>query len=413
MIGFYRIALAETDRALLQVLLKMRCIILEKNYLAERIGIIGGGQLGKMMILEAKKLGFYVVTLDPSPKCPSHSISDEHIVADFDDAAAIEKLAEKTDVITYEFEHISCEALYSLCKKGYKVYPSPKSLEVIQNKLSQKKALASGGLPVPEFAGVGSLEDIYNVGDKFGYPFILKTCTGGYDGKGNAVVSKREDVKSAYLSLGSGSIPLMAERFVPFIMETSVLACRGLNGDTVVYPVGDNRHKDSILFETVVPAAISQQAAENAMRIAKKVMDIFDGIGMFCVEMFVTESGEVLINEVAPRPHNSGHYTIEGCVTSQFENHIRAITALPLGSTELIRPTVMINLLGKDGYEGETYVKGIYDALNVEGCIVHIYGKEVTKPKRKMGHITVTADTVEKAAENAEKAFDCIKIISL
>lgn len=386
---------------------------LEKNYLSKKIGIIGGGQLGKMMIQEAKKMGFYVLTLDPTLNCPSHSISDEHIVADFDDKEAIFSLAQKSDIITYEFEHIGSDELLCLEKKGYKIYPTAKSLKIIQNKLTQKQYLANGNIPVADFTEIKNISDMYDAGIKFGYPFILKTCTGGYDGKGNAVVNDKSHIEDAFKTLGNGEIPLMAEKLIPFTMETSVLACRGINGDTVVYPVGDNRHIRNILHETVVPADISEKTTALAMNLAHKVMDVFDGIGMFCVEMFVTENGEVLVNEVAPRPHNSGHYSIEGCITSQFENHIRAITGLPLGSTELLRPTVMINLLGEEDKTGKAFVSGLYDALKFDGVKVHIYGKENTSPRRKMGHITATAPTIEKALENARMAFKKIKITCL
>jgi 5-(carboxyamino)imidazole ribonucleotide synthase len=220
------------------------------------------------------------------------------------------------------------------------------------------------------------------------------------------------DIENAYNELGGGKLKLMAEKMINFRMETSVLACRSLNGDIAVYPVGDNRHKDSILHETLVPADITPDATKKAMLVAQRVMEIFDGVGMFCVEMFVTENDDILINEVAPRPHNSGHYTIEGCVTSQFENHIRAIVGLPLGDTSLIRPTVMVNLLGDIHYEGDTIIKGLYEALTLKGVSVHIYGKKQSKPKRKMGHITAVADTVARAKDLAERAYDAMWIIS-
>jgi 5-(carboxyamino)imidazole ribonucleotide synthase len=386
--------------------------ILEKNYLDTKIGIIGGGQLGQMMLLEAKKLGFYVTVLDPTPDCPAHSLCDEHIIADFNDKKAFRELAEKSDVITYEFEHIDAEALLELEKENFKVYPTAKSLQVIQDKLTQKSVMAQNNLPVPDFMAVADMKDMEEAGKVYGYPYMLKARTGGYDGKGNAVVHSVTDIENAYNALGGGQLKLMAEKMIDFRMETSVLACRSLNGDIAVYPVGDNRHRDSILHETLVPADISEEATKNAMLVAQRVMEVFDGIGMFCVEMFVTNDDEILINEVAPRPHNSGHYTIEGCVTSQFENHIRAVIGLPLGDTSLIRPTVMINLLGDTHYEGETIVKGLYEALSLKGVAVHIYGKRQSKPKRKMGHITATAETVEKAKELAEKAYNAMWIIS-
>ena len=380
------------------------------NILQKKIGIIGGGQLGQMMILDAKKMGFYIVVLDPNPKCPCHSICDELIVSDFNNKKAFETLAEKTDVITYEFEHINAEALEELESKGHKIYPTPSSLKIIQDKLHQKIAMKKANLPVPDFMEINSTKDMLFAGDKYSYPYILKTRTGGYDGKGNTVVNSKEDVDSAYKRLGNGEIPLMAEKMISFKMETSVLACRSLNSEIKIYPVGDNEHIDSILHKTSVPAKIPQSASETAMNVASKVMEIFDGIGMFCVEMFVTNENQILINEVAPRPHNSGHYTIEGCVTSQFENHIRAVVGLPLGDTSLIKPTVMINLLGSVGYEGNTVVNGVEDALKLNGLYLHIYGKDTTKPKRKMGHLTVCANSIEKANEIAEKGYKLLKI---
>lgn len=383
---------------------------MEKDYLGIHIGIIGGGQLGKMMIQEAKKLSFHITVLDPAPDCPAHSICDEHIVADFDDRDAIRHMAEKCDVVTYEFEHIDAQVLTELEGEGYKIYPTAKSLSIIQNKYTQKQLLKHDGLPVPDFMQINSADDMYRAGEEFAYPYMLKACTGGYDGKGNALVQDEEHAMEAYASLGGGRIALMAERLVDFCMETSVLACRGINGDIAVYPVGDNRHINSILHKTIVPADITDEAAEKAMDAARRVMEVFDGVGMFCVEMFITREMEVLINEVAPRPHNSGHYTIEGCVTSQFANHIRAITGLPLGDTSLIRPTVMVNLLGSEGENGRAKVNGLCDALAVKGVNVHIYGKSTTTPRRKMGHITVCADTVSEALEKAERAYKYISI---
>lgn len=386
-----------------------------KDYILNRkIGIIGGGQLGKMMIQEAKKMGFYVTILDPVVHCPAHCLVDEHIVAKFDDEEAIKELASKSDVITYEFEHIGVNALKNLENNGYKIYPTAKSLEIIQNKYTQKTILQKANIPVPDFMEIKNIDDILEASTKFGYPMLLKTCTGGYDGKGNAIVSNKQDIVKVYNELGGGKLPLMAERFVDFIMETSVLACRNVEGDMAVYPVGENIHNNNILFETRVPAYTDNfninQMHKAAMDLARKVLDVFQGVGMFCIEMFITKDG-LLINEIAPRPHNSGHYSIEGCVTSQFEQHIRAITGLPLGDTSLLRPSVMINLLGEDGYKGEALVVGAEKALAIKGVKLHIYGKEFTVPKRKMGHLTVTAETLELAIERAETAKKYIRII--
>lgn len=385
---------------------------MEKDYLKIKIGIIGGGQLGKMMIQEAKKMGFFITILDPTYNCPAHSISDEHIVAEFNDREAIMLLASKSDVVTYEFEHIGYETLMELENSGKKIYPTPKSLKIIQNKFTQKQVLENNNIQIADFVKVENINDIIKAGEKFGYPFILKTCTGGYDGKGNAYIKDKNSIKDAFSILNGKNNELMAEKFVQFVMETSILACRGINGSIAVYPVGNNIHKHNILIETSVPANISERTKNIAMKIANEVMEIFEGIGMFCIEMFITKQGDILVNEIAPRPHNSGHYSIEGCVTSQFEQHMRAITGLPLGDTSLIRPTVMMNLLGEDNFYGNPYISGLYDALQIKGVKVHMYGKENTSPKRKMGHLTVTADTLKEALKNAHDAFNKIKIIS-
>lgn len=381
------------------------------NNLSKKIGIIGGGQLGKMMILDAKRLGFYVITLDPSKVCPSHSISDEHILASFDDEKAIRSMAEKVDVITYEFEHINVGILKKLEQEGYVIYPTAESLEIIQDKFSQKSTLLNNKISIPEFKSIKSIQDIKSAGKEFGYPMMLKTCTGGYDGKGNHVIEDESTIENAYEQLGKGKIPLMVEKFVEFEKEISVLACRGIKGEIAIYPVGENIHKESILDETRVPADISENCTKKAMELAYKVMEIFVGVGMFCVEMFVTKDDHILINEVAPRPHNSGHYTIEGCLTSQFEQHIRAITGIPLGDVSLRCPTVMRNLLGEDGECGTAYFKGLDKAYKNGNVKVHIYGKEDVKPKRKMGHLTVCATTVEEAVTKAEEAKKDIKVI--
>lgn len=381
-----------------------------KANIHKKIGIIGGGQLGQMMILEAKKMGFYITVLDPTLNCPAHTIVDEHIVADFEDEKAIRLLAEKSDVVTYEFEHINAQVLKQLEAEGKKVYPTATSLEIIQNKFTQKSLLKKDGIPVPDFMAVSSPAEILVAGKEYGFPLMLKACTGGYDGKGNYVVKNENDCENGYKELGGGTLPLMAEKFYPFIMEISVLACRAINGDIKVYPVAENIHKDSILDKTRVPASISAKTTENAMNLAKRVMEVFEGVGMFCVEMFVDKDGNVAINEVAPRPHNSGHYTIEACVTSQFEQHIRAVSGLPLGDPSLVRPVVMRNILGEEGSSGKAVVEGADEALAIPGVTLHVYGKETSKPKRKMGHLTATAATLEEAEKNADMAKDFIKI---
>ncbi|MCL2234168.1 MAG: 5-(carboxyamino)imidazole ribonucleotide synthase [Firmicutes bacterium] len=370
------------------------------------IGIVGGGQLGKMMILEAKYLGFRIITLDPSEDCPSSSISDELIVASFSDKLAYEKLARMCDVITYEFEHIDAEILSELERKGHKIYPSVASLKVIQDKLTQKQALEKAGIPVPKFVGTSGVEEIFEYYDRHNKPFFLKSRCGGYDGKGNYHVKTREDIEIGFKQLAH---PLMVEELADFEKEVSVIATRGINGDIVVFPIAENVHENSILDTTTVPAIVSKKMQPKIMDIAKRVMECFSGVGTFCVELFYNEkTGVVSVNEVAPRVHNSGHYTIEATRTSQFENHIRAICGLPLGSTEMIVPaTIMKNVIGSNS--GKAEFTGIEEAYEIDGVNAHIYGKSETKKGRKMGHYTVTGNSIEAVRNKLKKInIECV-----
>ena len=372
----------------------------------KKIGIIGGGQLGKMMILDGKRLDTWFAILDPTEHCPAHSIADRHIVAGFDDIDAILEMAEGTDVVTYEFEHISLRALQLLEEHGHKVYPSSETLGHIQNKLTQKQWLAKHGIPVPDFIAVNSPEDIMAAESRYTYPMILKTCTGGYDGKGNAVIADRGDINRAFESLGGGRLPLMLEERIDFEKEVSILACGSENGDMSVFPVAENVHKNSILDETTVPAVISKDAECEAFEVAKACLKAFKVCGMLCMELFVTKDGHILVNELAPRPHNSGHYTIEGCYTSQFEQHCRAILGYPLGDTSLIRPTAMKNLIGDR--DGDAVLTGLEEAYRFPGLKIHNYGKEQVRVGRKMGHVTATADTLDEALAAVRAAHDAL-----
>ena len=384
-----------------------------KSPLSTKIGIIGGGQLGKMMIQEAKKMGFWVAILENDTTCPAHSLVDHHIVKEYKKGnEGILELAAMCDVLTYDIEHINVDALFEVEKSGTPVYPSPASLKVIQNKYTQKQTLLDKGVPVPEFLPVNSAADITAAGEKFGYPMMLKACLGGYDGRGNFLVKSAAQAKEGYDALGGDGSPMMIEKFVDFTIEISVLACRGRDGEIAIYPVGQNNHKNEVLDETRVPAIISDKTRESAMQVARQVMEIFEGVGIFCVEMFVLKDETVSVNEIAPRPHNSGHYTIEGCVTSQFANHVRAVAGLPLGDTRLVQPSVMRNILGEHGHSGPALPVGAEKVLAIPGAALHIYGKQETRAKRKMGHITVVADTIEEAVELGQKAFDSFKMIS-
>ncbi len=380
------------------------------NPLEKTIGIVGGGQLGKMMILDAKRMGFKVVVLDPTKNCPAHTICDEHIVKSFDERDAYIELAEKVEVITYEFEHINSKILQELVDKGHEVYPSPHSLEIIQDKKTQKETLIKHGIKTPDFISVDSVLSIKSAAKTLGYPLMLKATKGGYDGKGNALVPDESSVDGCFKTLGSGSISLIAEKFCAFEKEISVLACRDLDGNISVYPVAENIHINSILDETLVPADISDSSRDKAMKMAHSVMEVFSDVGMFCTEMFVTKEGDILLNEVAPRPHNSGHYTIEGCFTSQYEAHIKAITGLRIGDISLRSPCVMKNLLG-EGETGDTNIIGVNKVLEDSNVKLHIYGKSISKNKRKMGHITAIGKNLTEARESADRAFKNIQIV--
>jgi 5-(carboxyamino)imidazole ribonucleotide synthase len=366
-----------------------------------------------MMILEAKRLGFYVVVLDPVADCPAHSICDLHIGAALDDPKGYHELSKRVDVITYEWENISAETLEKLELEGHLIYPSVTALKTIQNKYSQKTALSKIGVPVPRFVSVKNSEEIQNYGkpENFGYPLMLKTTTGGYDGKGNALIQTEADVETAYNKLGGGKKELMLEEYIAFEKEISVIACRGIKGEKTVYPVAENTHSNSILDTTIVPARIDKAVSDNAVALADKVMTVFEGVGTFCIEMFVTSDGDIYVNEVAPRPHNSGHYTIEGCFANQFENHIRAIVGLPFGDTSLIAPTVMVNLIGEN--DGKARLQGLEEAYRDPNVHVHFYGKRESKTGRKMGHYTVVGKTVNDATHRAQELKEIIRVIGV
>jgi 5-(carboxyamino)imidazole ribonucleotide synthase len=374
------------------------------------IAIVGGGQLGKMMTTAAKQMGFHVTVLDPTPASPAGQVADRQVVAAFDDGDAIRAMAAEADVVTYEFEHIDSVSLIALEESGLAVYPTPTTLRVIQNKLTQKRALAEAGIPVAPFMPVPTRVDAEHAANSYGFPFLLKACTGGYDGKGNALVRDMDEIGDAMDALGDCEI--MAEKFVRFTCEVSVMVARSQNGDIRSYPLSENEHEENILRRSIVPARVSDKIADRARKAAEAVMSTFSGVGVFCVEMFVTPEEEILVNEVAPRPHNSGHYTIEACVTSQFEQQIRAITGLPLGDTRLLTPAVMINLLGEEGHNGSAVLEGCAAALVLPGVHLHFYGKALTASKRKMGHVTVTAPVLEEAMTLASKAQKILRVIT-
>lgn len=373
-----------------------------------RIGIIGGGQLGRMLTMAAKRMGYFVVILDPNVGSPAGQVADKQIAASFSDRQAIRRLAELTDVVTYEFEHIDADMLCEIESEGYAVYPSATTLRNIQDKYRQKTLLSNAGLPVPAFYRVKNREDLMQKLEDFGLPVMLKTCSGGYDGKGNFVIREKSDVEAAYNALKKND--LMLEKYIEFTKELSIIIARDFSGEIKYYPVVENIHKDNILRITKVPAYIDDVLEVKIKSIAQKILKTLNDVGVFCIEMFLDTRGDIYINEIAPRPHNSGHYTIEACVTSQFEQLIRIITGMPLGSTELLSPCVMVNILGNDTVCGRYTFEGIENVLAKEKVYLHLYGKSSTANMRKLGHITVLDDCVKKAEEKALQVLENIKI---
>lgn len=371
-----------------------------------KIGIIGGGQLAKMMAQSAKRMGFFVSVLDPAPDCPASSVCDRVLVGDFYDDNKIRDLAKESEVITYDIEHIATRILKILMDEGYKIFPSPALLEIIQDKFLQKQVLYAAGIPVPKFKLLESLEP--GSFKSFGFPCVQKARKGGYDGRGVQVIRGYEDLKNIL------KVESYLEEYVDIEKELAVIVARSSKGEVKCYPVVEMIFDEqaNICDMVIAPARISEDVKEEAKAVAVKTVEILNGIGVFGIELFLTKDKKILVNEVAPRPHNSGHYTIEACITSQFEQHIRAITGLPLGSTKLLMPAVMANLLGEKGYEGPPLIEGLKEALSIEGLSFHFYGKSMTKPFRKMGHITILDENIEKAIEKAEKAKKLLKITS-
>ena len=372
------------------------------NYSSLKLGIIGGGQLGKIMSQKAKKLGFHVTIFDPTPNCPAAQVSDRQIVAGFYDKENLEQLVKECDVTTFELEHVDTEVLKKLYDQDYKIFPSPYVMELIQDKYEQKKLLDEKGIAVPKYKKIESREDLKS----FGLPVIQKARKGGYDGKGVMILRNEDDLENCIKA------DSFIEELVDIDKELAIIVARNIEGQIAAYPIVEMLFDERVNICDIVmaPARISEDLEKIAKDMAIKSIEILDGVGIFGVEMFLTKKGEVLLNEIAPRPHNSGHYTFESCATSQFEQIIRAVTNLPLGSTKLISPSVMVNLLGEEGYEGEPFIEGIHDALEIPELSFHFYGKKETKPFRKMGHITVLSEDLDEALKKALKAKDILKI---
>lgn len=371
------------------------------------IGIVGGGQLGRMLTQAAVVLGFQVVVVNPADNSPAAQVGAEEIVADLYDEAALKQLGKVSDVITVEIEHLNTDVLDAVAVSGKHVHPSPETIRLIQDKYKQKVFLKKAGIPVAAFAKIDSAEDAQKALKTFGGKMLVKTRFGAYDGRGNALVSNAAELRTA-LEQFEGQ-QLYSEACVPFAKELAIMVARSTKGEIKTYPVVETFHTRNICVEVHAPAEIDPEVQKKAESFAAQAAKELKGAGVFGIEMFLTGESEVLINEIAPRVHNSGHYTIEACKTSQFEQHIRAITGMPLGSTEMKVPAaVMINILGER--DGDTIVSGLEEAEAVLDTTVHLYGKSPTKVDRKMGHITATGKTIKEAQARAQKARKAISI---
>ena len=379
--------------------------------MTKRLGIIGGGQLGMMITEAAKNLSEYIseiTVLDPTENCPAAQIGAKQIVGDFKDEIAILKLAEQSDIITYEIESGNTDVLSKLKAK---IEPSPSTLGVIQDKLSQKTFLSENELPVSQFYEITSLGDLREKIKDLGLPVLLKSRRDAYDGRGNFKITSPNEIEKAYQHFDGKS--LMVEKFVNFKMEVSVIAARNTKGDIATYPLVENIHQNNILKMTIVPARVSDDVISNAGKIAKKTMEVLNGAGVFGIEMFIDQDDKILINEIAPRVHNSGHHTLQSCKTSQFEQHLRAILGLDLGSTDLVHKTVMCNILGPDGFEGK------YKPVEIEkdGVYLKMYGKSVSKPQRKLGHFNIVdlndSGSIDRLTEIADEIKNSILVTPL
>lgn len=357
------------------------------------LGIVGGGQLAKMTAQAAAQLGCKVVILERQPEFPADSVAACTLIGDWNDPNSLLELASLADVVTLENEFVHAGALAVLEERGHTLWPSAATLRLTQDKLVQKRTLADAGLPVPRMRAVERVEEVAAPAREWGWPLLLKARRNAYDGKGNATVRTLADIALAWNRLGGESgNPLFAEQFCPFTKELAVIITRARNGEAVTYPVVETVQRNHICHVVRVPAPVAPKIAERAAELARRAVEAVGAVGSFGVEMFLLEDGQLLINELAPRVHNSGHYSIEACVCSQFENHVRAVLGWPLGSTALRSPAAaMLNLLATADGPGMTL--GLEDALRVRGAHVHLYGKTRGVPGRKMGHVTAMGVT--------------------
>ena len=353
------------------------------------LGVVGGGQLGRMLAEAAAPLGVDLVVTDPNDPCPAAPVASDALVGNFDEESTIRAVAERADFLTFEIELTDPDVLERVAEEtGTPVHPKPDTLRLIQDKLVQKERLGEAGVPVPAFRQVDDEDDLRAAGEELGYPLMLKAREGGYDGRGNYPVESADDVAAAVEAIEG---PAMAEEMIDFERELAVMGCLG-DGERNTFPVTETIHREEILRESVSPPRADENVCERARDVALDVLDVMDGRGVYGIELFETSDGEILLNEIAPRPHNSGHWTIEGCHTSQFEQHLRAVTGRPLGSTDQRFPTVSTNILGDVSERQSAEFRGEDGVLETPRAHLHWYGKREVYELRKMGHVTLTAD---------------------
>jgi 5-(carboxyamino)imidazole ribonucleotide synthase len=381
-----------------------------KDFLRLRIGILGGGQLGKMLCQAGSRWGLDLHILDRSPDFPAGQVNPQFTPGDFRNVEDVLRFGRDKDVLTIEIEDVAVEALEQLQSAGVKVYPDPAVLQTIRDKGLQKIFYRDNGFPTAPFRLFAGKEEIREAVQekRLHLPFVQKTRTAGYDGRGVAVINKEEDLAKLL------DAPSVIEDLIPMLREISVVAARDVHGDVLTFPAVEmafNPHAN-LVEELLCPASLSQEEEADARDLALRVCNAYGTVGLLAVEMFQLADGTFMVNEVAPRPHNSGHHTIECCDTSQYEQHLRAICGLPLGDTALRRPGVMLNILGAEGHSGPVRYEGWDQCLSVPGVFIHLYGKSETRPFRKMGHVTVTASTLSEAREKADFVRQTLKAVT-
>lgn len=373
------------------------------------IGIIGGGQLARMTAMAALRLGCETVVLERQSFGPAASLATRFIAGDWSDPATLATLASAVDVVTLENEFVDAVLLAGLERAGVRVLPTAATIATVQDKLLQKQALVRAGLPVAAFRDVALPDDVHRAAGELGWPLLLKARRDGYDGKGNVTVRTAADVDAAWKTLGGDrGRRLYVEAFCAFERELAIIITRGLQGDVAIYPLVETEQVDHVCRIVRAPAPGAEAVVEAAQAVARRAVEAVDGFGTFGIEMFQLPGGDLVINELAPRVHNSGHFSIEACVCSQFENHVRAVFGWPLGSTAMRAPAaVMVNLLGTTAAPG--WPHGVPEALSVPGAVVHLYGKTVSSAGRKMGHVTALGNTLAEAESTAMRAAQALR----